>query len=104
MGAGAVPVLLTRVRGHRVLEPDPLRRLSARLDPTFALDHVEQLATLVRMPVVAGSGLEPNDGGKGRQCLRRSLDQLSRTRVPREVGAIHWLEILERVGARRDFH
>ena len=37
-----------------------LRRLPANLDPTLALDDVQQLPARVRVPVVSSSGFKPN--------------------------------------------
>ncbi|GEM_PF-5730782 len=64
IAARAVPVLLAWISRDHVVFSDALRSLSADLNPTFALDNMQQLPTGMRVPVVSGAGLKANDRGK----------------------------------------
>jgi len=63
--AGPVPMLLAWPGCDRVANPDLLGGRTSGLHPSFPLDDVEELATFVRVPVVADAGIESHNGGRG---------------------------------------
>src|SRR5205807_7508878 len=103
LAARAVPVLLPRIRRHRVVQLDSLRFLSSHLDPALTLDDVQQLASRVRVPVVSGTGLEPHDRGEDGPRLR-GLHEPSQSCPAGEMLSFRGLFGFQRFGPRCDLH
>src|SRR5919204_5365886 len=100
---GTVPVFFAGLRRHGVARLDPLRLAAPDLDPTVTGDHVQHLTTAVRMPVIAHTGLEPDhrDESLGR---RRGSEQFLRLGFASEAALLDWLQMIERLRARCEFH
>src|ERR1700730_1007427 len=99
-----VPVLLARPGGDSVANPDLLGGGTSGLHPAFPLDDVEELATLVRVPVVADARIESHNAGRCRKRWARRRQQVACTRSTGEVGRIQRLQVTEHLGSRHNVH
>src|ERR1700674_1325120 len=99
-----VPVLLAWPGCHRVANSDLLGGGTSGLHPAFPLDDVEELATFVRVPVVADAGIESHQGGRGWERWARRRQQVACSRSTREVGRIQRLQVPEHLSSRHNVH
>src|SRR5437870_62075 len=102
--AGAMPVFLIRVGGHRVPNPDPLGVGTASLDPAFPFDDVQELATFVSVPMVTNVRLEPNNRGRGGEGRSPRRQQFAQTCFTRKVSRVHGLEVVQCLRSWGDLH
>src|SRR5260370_26570541 len=104
--AAACPeaVHLARPGCYRVANSDLLGGRTSSLHPALPLDDVEELATLVRVPVVADAGIESHNGGRCWERWARRRQQVTCTRGTCEVGRIQRLEVAYHLSSRRNVH
>lgn len=76
--------------------------LAAGLDVALALDDVQDLASLMSMPVIAGSCLEPDDANPDGVGIGRHVERVAASGTG-EMGPVHWLAH-ESIGAWGDLH
>src|ERR1700737_5646683 len=100
--ARPVPVLLPWPGCDRVANPDLLGGGPSDLHPAFPLDDVDELAALVRVPVVADAGIESHNGGGGWERRARRRQQGGRSRRTREGGRIQRFQVPQHLSARRN--
>ena len=72
---GAVPVLLAGLRGDRVSRPKEHDLGAAVLGTTLALDHMEDLAAAVLVPVGRGARLEADEADPDRLRVELGVDR-----------------------------